>query len=124
MDIGAYFTKLKVLWDELQTYQQGVDYQQQETVMQFLMGLNESYAQVRTQILLMDPLPSLSKVFSLVIQAERQRTIVPISGTLDSLSFAVNSVLENSIPKVAAVTNTGRGRRDRPMCTYCGILGH
>lgn len=39
--------------------------------MQFLMGLNESYAHVRTQILMMDPLAPLPKVFSLVSQAER-----------------------------------------------------
>lgn len=45
------------------------------------MGLNESYTNVRTQILLMNPLPTINKVFSLVIQEERQRT----AGTLPSV---------------------------------------
>jgi hypothetical protein len=36
------------------------------------MGLNDSFAQIRGQILLIDPLPSINKVFSLVIQEERQ----------------------------------------------------
>lgn len=40
--------------------------------MQFLMGLNESYAQIHAQILMMDPIPVMSKIFSLVIQGERQ----------------------------------------------------
>lgn len=39
--------------------------------MSFLMGLNESYAQTRSQILLMDPIPSVNKIFSLIIQEER-----------------------------------------------------
>ena len=44
---------------------------QSEQVMSFLMGLNEQFAPVRAQILLMVPLPSINKVFSLVIQEER-----------------------------------------------------
>ena len=52
-----------------------MDYQQQEYVMQFLMGLNESYAGMRGQILMLDPLPSISKVFNLVVQEERQHSI-------------------------------------------------
>ena len=38
-----------------------------------MMGLNESFSQVRTQVLLIDPIPSLSKVYSLLIQEETQR---------------------------------------------------
>lgn len=43
--------------------------------MQFFISLNESYAQNRTRILIMDPLPPITKVFALVIQEERQQTI-------------------------------------------------
>ena len=39
--------------------------------MQFLNGLNDSYSQVITQILMMEPIPSIDKAFSLVIQEER-----------------------------------------------------
>jgi hypothetical protein len=51
------------------------DHSHQDYVFQFLMGLNDSFAQIRGQILLIDPLPSINKVFSLVIQEERQREI-------------------------------------------------
>lgn len=44
-----------------------------EFVMKFLMGLNKSFAQVKTQVLLMDPLPPMNKVYSLLIQEEMQR---------------------------------------------------
>ena len=39
--------------------------------MQFLMGLNESYGGIRSQILMLDPLPPVAKVFNLVIQEEK-----------------------------------------------------
>jgi hypothetical protein len=47
----------------------------QQYVFQFLMGLNESFSHIRGQILLMEPLPPINKVFSLVIQEENQRKI-------------------------------------------------
>ena len=43
--------------------------------MNFLTGLNEAFATVRGKILLMEPLPSLDKVFSLVTQEERQTRV-------------------------------------------------
>ena len=43
--------------------------------MKFLMGLNDSLAQVKAQILLMDPLPFVSKVYFLLIQEEMQRNV-------------------------------------------------
>ena len=50
-------------------------FQHQDSLMQFLNGLNDSYSQVRTQILMMKPSPSIDKAFSLVIQEERQRCL-------------------------------------------------
>lgn len=40
-------------------------------VIWFLKGLNESFANIRSQIMLMEHLPSINKVFSLVVQQER-----------------------------------------------------
>jgi len=42
----------------------------------FLTGLNENFSVVKSQILLMDPLPSMNKIFSMVIQHERQGNYV------------------------------------------------
>ena len=85
--ITNYFTQLKLFWDQLQNFrptptcscgkctcnlpQKLEDLRLQESVMQFLMGLNESYSQIKGQILLMKPLPTINKVFSLLIQEER-----------------------------------------------------
>ena len=75
--VSVYFTKLKALWEELSNYRPvctcnkctcgGVkslnDYYQMEYIMSFLMGLNDSFSQVRGQLLLIDPLHAINKVF-------------------------------------------------------------
>ena len=44
-----------------------VKYMEEEKVHQFLMGLdNENYSTVRSQILVLDPLPSIDKIFNMV----------------------------------------------------------
>ena len=43
--------------------------------MQFLMGLNESFDGIRSQILLLDPFPSVNKVYSMVLRIEKQREV-------------------------------------------------
>lgn len=78
--VGAYFTKLKSLWEALSKFCVtctcgrclcgGVRdpnlHHQMDYTMIFLMGLNESYLQVRGQILLSVPIPHINKVFSLI----------------------------------------------------------
>lgn len=54
------------------------------------MGLNESYAGMRGQILTLNHLPYVSKLFNLVVQEEWQRSIGPGSpAPVDSLAFSV-----------------------------------
>ena len=74
--VSTYFTKLKVLWEELANFDTHCTCglctcggaKETECTMTFLMGLNEKYAQIRGQILLMDPIPSVNRIFSLLIQ--------------------------------------------------------
>ena len=40
--------------------------------MRFLKCLNDRFFEVRSQILLMDPLPPINRVFGLIAQQERQ----------------------------------------------------
>ena len=86
MSIIDFFTQLKVFWDQLQNLslfptctcgkcmcninKRLNDLQGRKSMMKFLMGVNESFSQVRSQVLLMDPIPSVSKVYSLMIQEE------------------------------------------------------
>ncbi|KAL4347272.1 hypothetical protein GQ457_17G002930 [Hibiscus cannabinus] len=123
MNISTYYIQLKIIWDELAsvkpTYtclqcscgglRKVLDDQQQELTMQFLMGLNETFANVRSQILLIDPMPSIAKVFSLVIQDENQRSIT-LHTLVAEAAFAVKSYAP---PK-----------KSRPQCTNCHLIGH
>ncbi|KAK4718078.1 hypothetical protein R3W88_016416 [Solanum pinnatisectum] len=47
--------------------------QQDSRLIQFLMGLNETYSGVKSNILLVSPLPSVNHTYSLLIQDEKQR---------------------------------------------------
>lgn len=38
------------------------------------MGLNDSYSHVRSQILMLDPLPSVNQAYSILSQEESHRT--------------------------------------------------
>ena len=72
MIVVAYYTKLKKLWDELGSYNDVIctcgANNKRHKLMQFLMGLNESYSVVRGQLLLMNPLPDVSHAYSSIIQ--------------------------------------------------------
>ncbi|WKA10965.1 hypothetical protein VitviT2T_028505 [Vitis vinifera] len=95
--------------------------QQQESVMQFMLGLNESFAPIRAQILLMEPTPPLNKVFFLVVQEKRQQSLT----TSNSPAFTspVSSRFQ-AASRASSPTNSSRSRKDRPLCTHCNILGH
>lgn len=61
-----------------------------EYVMLFLMGLNDTYAQVRGQLLLMDSILFTNKVFLLISQKEHKRNIninTSNSATEESMVF-------------------------------------
>ena len=79
------------------------------------MGLNETYTIVKGQILLMDHIPSLGKVFSLLLQDEKQRKV------------GKKNTIESS-PLVVKTNGSGKSfnkaKFGRPQCTHCGVLGH
>jgi Reverse transcriptase (RNA-dependent DNA polymerase) len=107
---------------------QYADNHQLEKVVQFLMGLNDSYSTIRSQILTMDPLPNLGKTYSLVLQEERQRAVcMPTVQPLESAALAAGSERQ---PNNTFGRGRGRGSnkggrtQDRPHCDYCGMIGH
>jgi hypothetical protein len=71
----------------------------QERVLQFLMGLNDSFFVVKAQILLIDLLTPINKVFSLIIQEEKQGEIY-VSSLSHDTSFALmtKSLMPKSTP--------------------------
>ncbi|XP_052203055.1 uncharacterized protein LOC127808520 [Diospyros lotus] len=130
LSVSAYFTRLKAVWDELNNFRpictcgkcscggtkSLADHYHMEYVMSFLMGLNDSYAQIRGQLLLMDPLPLIKKVFALISQEENKRAVLNGNGN-DSALF--------SVKHEATRSNFSKSqRKERSVCTHCGYNGH
>ena len=87
MTVIEYYTKFKRLWDQLLNFEPFPECScgamkilsashDKAYVMRFLMGLNENYETSRSQILMLDLFPSMSKVYSLVLQEDLTRTLV------------------------------------------------
>ncbi|XP_042983382.1 uncharacterized protein LOC122312797 [Carya illinoinensis] len=130
--VSIYYRKLKALWDELSVYdpipacncclmKTLLDRSQRDCVLQFLMGLNDSYTPIRDQIMLMDPLPPVSKVFSLVQQQERHHEMTSHSASPETMAMAVKKPYTPS--KFSPKPNHSF-KKDRPYCSHCKITGH
>ncbi|XP_059302086.1 uncharacterized protein LOC132054020 [Lycium ferocissimum] len=89
-DIATYFTKMKRLRDELDTLdsflpclcecscrvkEKNVKFKQDERLLKFLMGLNDTYCGARGNILMISSLPTVSNAYALLIQEEKQREL-------------------------------------------------
>lgn len=76
------------------------------------MGLNDSFSHIRGQIIAMEPLPDINKAFSLVIQDAKQREV------------GINTTDNLSQMACAVATQQKFARKDHPVCSHCGALGH
>ncbi|WVZ10561.1 hypothetical protein V8G54_015091 [Vigna mungo] len=83
--VTEFFTKLRVIWDELKRFRPEptcscavrCSYKlvpiiaqriHEDRVLQFLCGLRGPYGNIQSHVLLMDPMPPISKKFSYVVQ--------------------------------------------------------
>ena len=111
VSVSSYFSRLKELWMEYDSlmpcpgcacesskaYVEHFEYQRQ---MQLLLGLNESYNQSRSQIMMLDPAPGVNKAYSLIMAEESQRILGKLSttGSDNSVSANVGGINETMGP--------------------------
>ncbi|CAH9115055.1 unnamed protein product [Cuscuta europaea] len=135
MTIGAYYVKLKNLWDELNNYEpliackcknctcdvlkQHEKRRESERLHQFLMGIYiDFFGGVRSQLLTQTDLPTLNRAYQQMIQEERVRGIVHAQEERpDVMGFALRT------------DGKGAGRGVKPdksghVCSYCRYSGH
>ncbi|XP_020204961.1 uncharacterized protein LOC109790256, partial [Cajanus cajan] len=149
LSVTAYFTQLKGLWQELENFRPIPSctcanqcnckliptmkaYIEGDYVIRFLKGLNEQYFVVRSQIMLMDPLPTMSKVFSLLVQQERQMNIInggqhvltAYSGTNGRGNFKERNFKDNNFQSAGRGRGRGQGGKNQKVCSFCGKNGH
>ena len=147
----AYFTKCKQYWDEYivlvtpcacASTGSAMKLIERQQLMQFLMGLNDYYQGVRSNILMMNPLPSVSQASSIILQEEQQRVLKPAPFPINN-EFAVflsqQRTYNNQSKSFPSQSHLPRGNQSystsapkRVMqqhnitvqCNYCEKRGH
>lgn len=128
LSIVEFFSKLMGLWSELDNYARFpqcrcgkceceindklMKMSEEEKTHQFLMGLDDDfYATIRSQILALEPLPSIDKVFNIVQQEENHRHLMrgrdDRDGTMAAFAVKVH-----------------RDPVEKSTCKHCGRYGH
>ncbi|XP_021723133.1 uncharacterized protein LOC110690580 [Chenopodium quinoa] len=109
--VTEFFTEIKTVWDAIEEahplpyctcnnctcnltkkiYQR----QQEKMVLQFMMKLNDQYATIRGNLLMMQTLPKVTEAFRLFAQEERHKELSNIANHSDSLALASNKFGSN-----------------------------
>ncbi|XP_070053971.1 uncharacterized protein [Nicotiana tomentosiformis] len=124
---------IKQLWDDIDTLSISraraynncgfkSDYQMDDDVQkvyQFLMGLNDTYVQTRSNIFMIKPFPSVSTVYSILLSDEKQRHVSTSPQFLPtSASFNVG------VSKQGFPSRVNFYVQKSPICKYCKKPGH
>ncbi|GJT68069.1 putative transcription factor interactor and regulator CCHC(Zn) family protein [Tanacetum coccineum] len=98
-------------------------------LMQFLMGLNDVYPHVRSNLLAREPLPEVKDAFVIVSREESHRGLAPGKLSIKSshAAFFVRTNINNnnnSNKRVNTNNNNNRGPNLNLVCKHCGLIGH
>ncbi|XP_070015793.1 uncharacterized protein [Nicotiana sylvestris] len=129
--VSVYYSKLKDMWEEFEVLipvpgcdcpksRDFVVYLQKLKVYQFLMGLNESYSQARSQILMRSPLPTVNQAYSMIISDESQKAVAATSRILGANPTGNYDV-------AMYTRNMGNQRYKKNynvQCDFCKLKGH
>lgn len=130
----VYFNNLNALWDELSLLKTSRNCicvvaedakaeLEEERMMQFLMGLNDVFEPIRQQILILNPLPSVSQAYSMVLQVEEQMQVSSqFSESIEQ--SALYTAQGRSVGKESFKRKLTKEEKLRLKCDHCGRTGH
>lgn len=98
-----------------------------ERLCQFLMGLNSEFDMIREQILNLDPLPGVSKAFSMVIGVESLKLVTrsySTSGVEASALLAKGVGFKNDGDGKSNGKKKDVGKKSDRVCDHCHGNGH
>ncbi|XP_074377288.1 uncharacterized protein LOC141718806 [Apium graveolens] len=99
--------------------------QQDQKVIQFLMGLNDTYSVMRGYVLMSSPLPSIGQVYNILLQEESQREIQSGAHFMsDSASLAVNTKFQSGSSQGFRRKFNFESKKSILHCNYCKKPGH
>lgn len=132
--VANYFTKLILLWDVFDAFvpppscnsdksRTYVDHTTYLRLFTFLMGLNEVYSQARSQILMMNPLPSVTTTYAMIMADESQRKTAETHSSRESLDS--KALYAGKGPYQRDTRNFQQQKKNRDQfCDYCKLQGH
>ncbi|XP_056685439.1 uncharacterized protein [Spinacia oleracea] len=147
-EISSFFTKIKLMWDQLDgldpltscsctsccctLIQKLLKSQQNQRLIQFLMKLNSKYEHPKSIILMMNPLPTISKAYGLLLQHDQQREVQNNRGHMNSESivFTAMKFIDNKYSSSSNSQNTYSGGQSRNntrnnlFCEHCRMKNH
>ncbi|KAM0049721.1 putative RNA-directed DNA polymerase [Helianthus debilis subsp. tardiflorus] len=129
--VSEYYNKLNVMWKQLdqilqlpsctcQAANEFNNFSHMIKLMQFLMGLDDTYQSVRTTLLTKEILPSVKEAFSIVSREESHK------------NSCNNSIKRNQTVGFASKSNQGsdvtkrfnKTSNQNLKCTHCNKVGH
>jgi len=108
-------------------------FREQKYVIRFLKGFNDRFTHTKSQMMAMDPLLTVSKAFSLILQQERE---LLSNGSIASETYENVKALAVNAPKNTSTNGShgqGRGKNfyankdstgHNRVCTHCGKSNH
>ncbi|GKB84829.1 ribonuclease H-like domain-containing protein [Tanacetum coccineum] len=144
LSVPEYYHKLNSLWREFDTLtllpactcaaHEGVlKHNQLVMLMMFLMGLNDVYQNIRSNILARDPLPDVKEAFNVVSREESHRGLHSGSGSSSgnkvqpaAFVFKSNNYKGNDFKKGNSNNNNSSNRGPNPnlLCKNYGLIRH
>nr|XP_016444664.1 PREDICTED: uncharacterized protein LOC107769920 [Nicotiana tabacum] len=95
---------------------------QDERLIKFLMGLNDTYASVNNNILMLSPLPTVEHAYSLLMQDEKQREVY-INSQFPGDSSSFMDANQNH-PSQKFGNSDFKGKKNNLSCSYHKKPGH
>ncbi|XP_056685695.1 uncharacterized protein [Spinacia oleracea] len=150
MTIVTYYGKLKKLWEEMQSLRafptcicgalnscscqilkKIAEFEEEEDrMMKFLLGLNGGFEGTVTNVLSMDPLPSINIVFAIAQQIEKQKEVSGAAveaSAMSSSAMAAQSYKGDQSQRFAGGKKYWKEIKKEKMhkiCTHCKGKGH
>lgn len=96
------------------------DCYQRDCVVQFLIGLHDSYSNMRDQVMMIEPLLAVNKVFYYVQQQKRQRQLLSNIHNLENVALFTRRNRGSS----TSIKLSSSFKKYKLYCTHCKITGH
>ncbi|KAK1422630.1 hypothetical protein QVD17_17916 [Tagetes erecta] len=130
--VSDYYHRINTMWKQFdamihlpsctcQASKEFNDFNQLIKLMQFLMGLDDIYQPVRTNLLTRDPLPTIKTAFSIISREESHRG-AHASSKGQNVGYVSKS---NQFYDTKRKNNSNfKGPNPNLSCTHCNKLGH